>query len=117
MKAYHWPGNVREIENIIERCLIRTRGQEQGDPITLESLDLPNPENKSIPLSAFSANDQRILQLNEAMSEHINHALRLAKGKVEGPHGAAELLGINPHTLRARMRKLGVPYGRKKMAD
>jgi len=117
MKAYHWPGNVREIENIIERCLIRRRGQDKRDDITIESLGIPNPENENPALSAYSEQNQRILPLDDAMSRHIRHALKQASGKVEGPNGAAELLGINPHTLRSRMRKLGVPYGRKKMAD
>jgi transcriptional regulator with GAF, ATPase, and Fis domain len=47
------------------------------------------------------------------MAKHIQHALALAGGKVDGRGGAAELLDINPRTLRHRMRKLGVPFGRK----
>ena len=113
LKSYHWPGNVRELENIIERSLIRSRGQKEGDPLLFESLDLAEPEEENIPLSAFSDHDHKILKLDEAMSFHIKHALKLAEGKIEGPYGAAELLGINPHTLRGRMKKLGIPYGRK----
>jgi hydrogenase-4 transcriptional activator len=44
------------------------------------------------------------------MARHIESALRRTRGRVEGPEGAAALLGINPHTLRARMRKLGVQW-------
>jgi transcriptional regulator with GAF, ATPase, and Fis domain len=113
LKSYHWPGNVRELENIIERCLIRNRGQKEGETLSFESMDLPQSEDEKMPFSAFSGHDNKILNLNEAMSFHIKYALKLAKGKVEGAHGAAELLGINPQTLRARMKKLGVPYGRK----
>jgi DNA-binding NtrC family response regulator len=101
------------LENIIERCLIRSRGQKEGETLSLEGLDLPQSEDEKMPFSAFSGHDNKILNLNEAMSFHIKYALKLAKGKVEGAHGAAELLGINPQTLRARMKKLGVPYGRK----
>jgi len=48
------------------------------------------------------------------MSKHIKHALEITKGKIHGPSGAAQLLGLNPSTLRHRMRKLGIPHGRGK---
>ena len=51
-----------------------------------------------------------ILKLDEAMSIYIQHALRLTRGKIEGPGGAAECLGINAGTLRSRMKKLGIHY-------
>jgi len=114
LKSYHWPGNVRELENIIERGLIRSRGQKEGEPLTFENLDLPKAKDESMPLPVFSDPNHKVLGLDEAMSVHIRHALKLANGKVEGPDGAAELLKINPHTLRGRMQKLEVPYGRKK---
>ena len=100
---------------MIERGLIRSRGQEEWAPLTFENLDLPETKDEGVPLPVFSDPDHKILGLDEAMSLHIMHALKLAKGKVEGPKGAAELLGINPHTLRGRMRKLEIPYGRKKL--
>lgn len=46
------------------------------------------------------------------MAEHIRRVLRMTKGKIYGPGGAAELLDINPNTLRSRMRKLSIPFGR-----
>jgi hypothetical protein len=52
------------------------------------------------------------LTLNAAMTRHIESVLRRTRGRIEGPGGAAELLAINPHTLRARMRKLGINWGR-----
>jgi transcriptional regulator with GAF, ATPase, and Fis domain len=55
--------------------------------------------------------------LNEAMRQHIEAALRTTRGRVEGPLGAARLLGINPHTLRARMRKLGVDWASYRRLD
>jgi hydrogenase-4 transcriptional activator len=54
------------------------------------------------------------LNLDEAMFLHISKVLKMTKGKIHGPGGAAELLGINPNTLRGRMGKLGIMYGRKK---
>jgi transcriptional regulator with GAF, ATPase, and Fis domain len=55
--------------------------------------------------------------LDEAMAHHIQSALRMARGKVDGKGGAAEYLKINPRTLRHRMKKLGIPFGRKVKHD
>ena len=79
-----------------------------------DSLDFTEPEEENISQSPFSGRDHKLLKLDEAMSMHIKYALKLANGKIEGFDGAAELLGINPHTLRGRMKKLGIPYGRSK---
>jgi len=54
------------------------------------------------------------LNLDIVNARHIKKALKMTKGKIHGPTGAAELLGINPSTLRHRMRKLGIPQGRRK---
>ena len=54
------------------------------------------------------------LRLDEAMAAHISHVLRHTNGKIHGPGGAAELLGVNPNTLRWRIDKLGVSYQRQK---
>jgi transcriptional regulator with GAF, ATPase, and Fis domain len=54
--------------------------------------------------------DQEIVTLDEAMKKHIERALVATRGRVEGSNGAAKLLDINPHTLRARMRKLDIPW-------
>jgi transcriptional regulator with GAF, ATPase, and Fis domain len=53
---------------------------------------------------------ERILSLDAAMKRHIESALRSTKGRIEGAQGAAAILEINPHTLRARMRKLGIDW-------
>lgn len=112
--AYNWPGNVRELENAIERALILSNNQ----PLSFFEFAHPDLAN---PLSAGSINNasksqSESLNLDLAMAQHIKKAMASAKGKVEGKSGAAELLGINPRTLRCRMRKLGVPFGRNAMA-
>ncbi len=56
----------------------------------------------------------RALNLDEAVKDHIQTVLKRTGGKVQGKNGAAALLGVNPSTLRNRMRKLGIPFGRKK---
>ena len=59
--------------------------------------------------------DDGPLNLDEAMSLQISKVLKLTKGKIHGPGGAAELLGINPNTLRGRISKLGIVCGRKQV--
>jgi transcriptional regulator with GAF, ATPase, and Fis domain len=53
-----------------------------------------------------------IVSLDDAIRAHIDKALQAAKGRIEGPQGAAQLLKVNPHTLRARMRKLGLDWSK-----
>jgi transcriptional regulator with GAF, ATPase, and Fis domain len=103
--AYHWPGNVRELENVVERALILNK----RGPLIFESfITEPDGNNHDV---ASERNQQSTL--DEAMSQHIKRTLVMTKGKVQGPGGAAEILGINPSTLRNKMKKLGIPYGRR----
>ncbi len=106
---YGWPGNVRELENLVEREMILHRaGQLNFDtlfPSEKGNENQPSPDEK----------DGGLLNLDEAISLHIIKVLKIAKGKIHGPGGAAELLGINPNTLRARMNKLGIRYGRRNL--
>ncbi len=106
LMAYPWPGNVRELENIVERALILRK----GEPLTFDDLLPDKPEKESSP-SAGTENES--LNLDEVMSKHIRRVLEMTKGKVHGKGGAAEVLGINPSTLRNRMNQLRIPYGRR----
>jgi formate hydrogenlyase transcriptional activator len=102
--SYRWPGNVRELQNIIERALILNP---QG-PITFKHLSASIPHAESMPGSSPIES----YNLNEVTTRHISRVLEVANGKINGPEGAATLLGINPSTLRNRMKKLGIQYGR-----
>ena len=104
LMAYDWPGNVRELENAVERALILC----QGKPLTFADLDFSPPH---VPERTPEREDG-LLTLDQAMGGHISRVLKMTGGKVEGKEGAAELLGLNPGTLRHRMRKLGIPFGR-----
>ena len=109
LQDYHWPGNVRELENLVERTLIRSQGRQAATSLALEFLggvDRP-PEQDSA-----NHQDSAILPLDQAMAAHIKMVLQVTKGKIYGPDGAAQLLEINPNTLRSRMKKLGLPFGR-----
>lgn len=113
--SYPWPGNVRELAAVIERAAIL------GDGKSLEiakALGVTSPPQVSAPLAtvrmrpvlAPRTEPTELLTLDAAMARHIEAALARTRGRIEGPDGAAKILGINPHTLRARMRKLGVEW-------
>ncbi len=108
LKAYHWPGNVRELENFVERELIRCRGARGGRHLDFFHMDGSDPIE---PARRLVDSKPNLLSLDEAMARHIKRALEMTGGKIHGPGGAGQLLGVNPSTLRSRMRKLGIPFG------
>jgi transcriptional regulator with GAF, ATPase, and Fis domain len=107
LTSYDWRGNVRELENTVERALIQHRA---GAPLSFEAL-LPSVVPGKVVQG--QSQDEPLLSLDEMNARHIRQALEKAGGKINGPGGAAQILNINPHTLRNRMKKLGIPYGRK----
>jgi len=107
LMEYNWPGNVRELENVIERALILSKGR----PLTFDHMVWPNGTKE---YGEATTRKDDFAVLDQVMSKHIKHSLEITKGKIHGPSGAAQLLGLNPSTLRHRMRKLGIPHGRQK---
>lgn len=105
LMRYDWPGNVRELENVVERAIILSKSKHLtfGDDI---GLDTPPRECKS-------EDGQETQRLDEMEARHIEAVLNKVDHRVSGKGGAADLLGINPNTLRHRMRKLGIKFGRK----
>jgi transcriptional regulator with GAF, ATPase, and Fis domain len=99
LQNYHWPGNIRELENVIERAVINTQNA------SLKLLD--NLDNSAIAASSL----EEKLTLLEMEHSYIVQTLEETKGRVEGPKGAALILGLHPSTLRSRMRKLGITVG------
>ncbi len=111
--SYHWPGNVRELAAVIERAAILGGGHRLDVATSLGGSSAPAGHQRAIPPSPREASRTALsLPLAEAMARHIEHALALTQGRIEGPRGAAAILRINPHTLRARMRKLEVNWRR-----
>jgi len=105
LMEYHWPGNVRELENIIERTLILDKkGPLQFDHLKADQG--PGAVHRS-------KQQDDIENLDEVFIRHIQKVLDRTGGKIHGAGGAADLLGINPNTLRNRMKKLGIVYGRR----
>jgi transcriptional regulator with GAF, ATPase, and Fis domain len=116
---YPWPGNVREVAAVMERAVILGDGHRLEVARALGPLPPPRSEEAvaaagRVPGAAapVASGEERALRLDAAMAAHIEGALARARGRIEGEGGAADLLGINPHTLRARMRKLGVDWRR-----
>jgi transcriptional regulator with GAF, ATPase, and Fis domain len=105
LMEYHWPGNVRELENVIERALILN----PTGPLTFEHLNL-GQSKKTLDLQGQTEETDN---LDEIITRHIRRVLYKTRGKVHGRDGAAAVLGINPSTLRNRMKKLGIDYGRR----
>lgn len=108
---YGWPGNIRELENLIERAVLLSPGKELRVPISeLRPSALNANGNVSADLSLFSppAASVSITTLEEAERQHILRALRQTEWRIAGPKGAAAILGMKRTTLQARMRKLGI---------
>jgi formate hydrogenlyase transcriptional activator len=94
--AHDWPGNIRELENVIERAIISMQGS------TLQLLEALTPEVSDGPPAAAT---NLMIDVERA---HILRMLHASAWRVEGPRGAAVALGLKASTLRSRMRKLGV---------
>ena len=93
LREYSWPGNIRELANVIERAIINTQGK------VLRVVDH---------LETFQAEDSQNKTLEEMERSYIIDILGDAEWRIEGPNGAARILGLNPSTLRTRMAKLGI---------
>ena len=113
LRAYPWPGNVRELAGVIERAAILGGGHRldvrgaMGTKLHVMRERLAAPQPASF-YGADSPTEAPHPTLDAAMRRHIETALRRCRGRVEGPAGAGALLGVNPHTLRGKMRRLGV---------
>jgi len=135
--AYDWPGNVRELENLIERSIILSRGEplefnsiiSNNKSAELKTLVLLNNNLINVDVDKDDAadlyvNKQNILLhkpkknsvpigLDDKIKSHIENILEMTGGKIHGPGGAAEVLGVNANTLRSRMKKLGIAYKKR----
>jgi hydrogenase-4 transcriptional activator len=107
LAEYQWPGNVREMAAVMDRAVLIGQGQTLNVAGALGQGAMTAP---SLPARPPDAAPARIAPLDVMVRQHIEAALEATSGRVEGPHGAARLLRINPHTLRARMRKLKIDW-------
>lgn len=113
---YPWPGNVRELAAVLERAVILGEGKRIDVAKALGAQPQVLPPGSTVTMapvaSAPAKENGEFPTLDEAMAWHIESALRKTHGRIEGPFGAAQLLRINPHTLRGRMRSLGLEWQR-----
>ena len=96
LKAHSWPGNIRELQNVLERACI------------MASSPLIEIEESLQPIPMIRSKTGALTTLDENERAHIRRALAATGGKIHGPRGAADILDINPSTLRSRMEKLGI---------
>ncbi len=92
---YHWPGNIRELENVVERAHVLS----PGNKLDVGSWFRPQPETTANP---------DLVSLDDNERAHILRVLKLTKWRIRGNRGASEILKINPTTLESRMKKLGI---------
>lgn len=129
---YRWPGNIRELQAVIDRAVIlgggtkldvaKSLGNSFMQPTYVQSIQdeptfyevIPESPPRIAPAADRKIPDDpgQIDSLAQAISGHIERALVSTNGQIEGKRGAAKLLGVNPHTLRAKMRKLGIDWNR-----
>ena len=98
---YAWPGNIRELENIMERAVILTTGR------TLEVAAEMLPANAR-PIAIDPTSISAPSNLEDLERSHILSVLGQAGWVIEGPRGAAKILGLHPNTLRSRLKRLGI---------
>lgn len=111
LAAYPWPGNIRELAAVVDRAAILGDGKRLEVAKALGvTTDLPTTLSGNVQRPVKPAQSNRFQTLDEAMKVHIEAALTLSHGRIEGRRGAAAVLRINPHTLRARMRKLKIDW-------
>ena len=100
LQAYDWPGNIRELQNVIERALITATGAELN-------IDLPNAAASS-QVDVVEVNPRIMTEQELRTLERDNLCAAMSAGKLFGKDEAAELLGIKPTTLASRLKKLGI---------
>ena len=112
LSAYAWPGNVRELTTVIDRAVILGEGRNLEIAKALGVAPDMSLSSQRVNGTALVSRHTVTtpMPLNAMLKQHIEAALVATHGRVEGPHGAARLLQINPHTLRGRMRKLGINW-------
>jgi Transcriptional regulator containing GAF, AAA-type ATPase, and DNA binding domains len=104
--SYAWPGNIRELENLIERAVLLSPAKDLRVPLSeLRNAQAPQAAEQAAPASLATAS---ISTLEEMERQHILRALRQTEWRIAGARGAANILGMKRTTLQARMRKLGI---------
>jgi DNA-binding NtrC family response regulator len=99
LMQYHWPGNIRELENAIQRNVVLAKGN------VIDSIEMPNPKMTAV---AVHAAGNKFKTMIENERDHILAVLESCNWKISGKGGAAEILDINVNTLNSRIKRLGI---------
>jgi PAS domain S-box-containing protein len=113
LKRYDWPGNIRELKNVIERAVILSRGKVLRLDLAMSDI-LNAPAAQDAVAGTDSAQLLTEAALRELERQNIERALTLAAWRVSGPNGAAKLLGVKPTTLADRMKKFKIAKPRRR---
>jgi transcriptional regulator with GAF, ATPase, and Fis domain len=97
---YSWPGNIRELEHLIERSVLLATGS------TIKQIQLPSPKQNV--LKKLIGKEFQIKTIDENERDHILCMLKFCKGRISGEGGAAEILGVPPSTLGSKIKRLGI---------
>jgi transcriptional regulator with GAF, ATPase, and Fis domain len=118
LQEYPWPGNVRELENVLERAVILSTGPTLdiapdllptvAAPLVAEPSPSAAAEETPAPAAGRPTPGQPLRSLETVERDHILAVLRHTRWVIMGPRGAAKVLGLNPSTLRSRIKKLGI---------
>jgi transcriptional regulator with GAF, ATPase, and Fis domain len=113
LKHYPWPGNIRELKNVIERAVILSRGKVLRLDLAMSDI-LNAPAAQDAAAGTDSAQLLTEHALRELERQNIERALTLAAWRVSGPNGAAKMLGVKPTTLADRMKKFKIAKPRRR---
>jgi formate hydrogenlyase transcriptional activator len=112
LNTYSWPGNIRELQNVIERALILSHGavlELDADLIGVSTFEVPDDTRHDISQETQPIRtDSELKTLEDVERAHIAAVLEQSRGVIEGANGAAKTLGMHPNTLRHRIQKLGI---------
>jgi formate hydrogenlyase transcriptional activator len=114
LSSYSWPGNIRELENFMERAVLLSPGKElrvpisELKPVASAGESGADSSSSSTSLTSLTSSPPSISTLEDAERQHILRALRQTEWRIAGAKGAAVILGMKRTTLQARMRKLGI---------
>lgn len=100
LMRYNWPGNIRQLEHLIERSILLTPGD------TIKQVHLPSPKQNA--LTKSGGREIEIKTIDENERDHILCMLKYCKGRIAGDGGAAEILGVPPSTLNSKIKRLGI---------
>jgi formate hydrogenlyase transcriptional activator len=114
---YHWPGNIRELQNVIERAVIISRGPVLNVALTELAPDVTSTSTPVVTTAKSASRESLQEMLEETERNQILRALKEANGVVAGPNGAAARLGVKRTTLQLRMQKLGIRISRTAVDD